>query len=66
MVTLRRRYTFFIDPELDAGLKELKRRDGTTESEAIRRAIGDYLEGRGVTKKAESKRASTRKRSSTP
>jgi len=56
MVTPRRRYTFFIDPELEAGLKELKRRDGTPESEAVRRAIAEYLERRRVAVKSDRKR----------
>ena len=47
-MTPRKRYTFFIDRALDEGLKTLKQRDGTPESEAIRRAIADYLERRGV------------------
>jgi hypothetical protein len=41
-------YSFIIDPALDAGLKALKRRDGTPASEAIRRAIAEYLAKRGI------------------
>jgi hypothetical protein len=43
-----KRYTFQITPELDAGLKALKARDGVGEGEAIRRAIGAYLTQRGI------------------
>jgi len=66
VVTPRKRYTFFIDPALDEGLKALKQRDGTPESEAIRRAIAEYLERRGVWWKKKTDRpgpTSTRKRS---
>jgi len=52
-------YSFLIDAVLDAGLKALKTRDGTPESETIRRAIAEYLEKRGI-KVAEPK--PTRKR----
>jgi hypothetical protein len=63
-VSPRKRYTFFIDDEIAAGLKALKERDGIPESEAIRRAIADFLAARRVTvgTKAERKRAATRKR----
>jgi hypothetical protein len=46
------------------GLKALKARDGVPEGEAIRRAIAEYLEKRGIAvkHKAERKRAATRKR----
>jgi hypothetical protein len=47
-MTPRKRYSFFIDAELDEGLKALKRRDGTPEAEAIRRAVAEYLAKRGV------------------
>ncbi len=61
----RRRTSFFLDPELGEGLKALKARDGVPEAEAIRRAIADYLEKRGISfgHKAERKQAATRKRS---
>ena len=63
-VSPRKRYTFFIDDALAAGLKALKKRDGIPESEAVRRAITDFLAGRrvSVTTKTERKRAVTRKR----
>jgi hypothetical protein len=47
-MTPRRRTSFFVDDELSAGLKALKARDGTPEAEAIRRAIAEYLDRRGV------------------
>lgn len=33
---------------LKAGLKALKDRDGISESEAIRRAVADYLKRKGI------------------
>jgi hypothetical protein len=48
VVAVRQRTSVFLDPFLFAGLKELKARDGVTEAEAIRRAIGEYLTRRGV------------------
>ena len=63
-MTPKKRYSFFIDDELDAGLKALKQRDGIAEAEAIRRAIGEFLKRKGIgTKKADRKRVSARKRS---
>jgi Arc/MetJ-type ribon-helix-helix transcriptional regulator len=59
-LTEARRYTFYISSDLDEGLKALRERDGISESEAIRRAIGEFLERRGI--KTERKRAATRKR----
>jgi hypothetical protein len=63
-VTPRKRYTFFIDDEIAVGLKALKERDGISESEAVRRAIAEFLAARriNVGTKAERKRAPTRKR----
>lgn len=54
----------FLDQDLIDGLKALKRRDGTPEAEAIRRAIAEYLDHRGLERKVERKRAVTRERSS--
>jgi hypothetical protein len=59
----RSRYNFWIDDEQREGLRQVKERDGVLESEQIRRAINDWLEKKGVTVKAERKRASTRRRS---
>jgi hypothetical protein len=60
-LTQRTRYNFWIDQEQRDGLKVVKDRDGVLESEQIRRAIDAWLVAKGV-KKAERKRAVTRKR----
>ena len=52
---VRYRMNFYIDPELAAGLKILKERDGVPESEQIRRGIKLWLESKGI--KATPKRA---------
>src|SRR4030095_16038772 len=57
----RRLYNFYIDPDLAAGLKVVKARDGVPEGESIRRAVREYLEKKGVMK-TERKRAVTRRR----
>lgn len=62
----RRRVNFYIDEELLDGLKDLKARVGIPESEAVRRAVAEYLErheGHDQTTRAERKRAATRRRS---
>ena len=61
-MTLRKRYSFWIDDEQAEGLKTVKERDGVPESEQIRRAINDWLEKKSV-RKTDRKRAGTRKRS---
>ncbi len=61
-VTPRRRANFYLDDELLTGLKELKARIGIPESEAVRRAVAEYLQRQNV-EKAERKRAATRKHS---
>ena len=63
-VTPRRRANFYLDEHLLEGLKVLKAQVGIPESEAVRRAVAEYLEwhGTGVTRKAERRRAATRKR----
>ena len=59
----RTRYTFFIDPDIRDAIAAIKERDGIPESEQIRRAITEWVSQRtGVVKKAERKRAVTRKR----
>jgi hypothetical protein len=65
VVTPRRRVNFYLDDKLLAGLKTLKARIGIPESEAVRRAVAEYLERHSTptAQKAERKRASTRKRS---
>ena len=59
----RRLFNFAIDDDLAAGLKAIKARTGVSESEQVRRAIQMWLESQGEMKKAERKRAATRKRS---
>ena len=63
-MTPRRRANFYLDEHLLEGLKTLKDRVGIPESEAVRRAVAEYLERQGteVTKQSERKRAATRKR----
>ena len=61
-MTKRQRYGFWIDPTQRDGLRHVKERDGILESEQIRRAIDDWLEKKGLSVKAERKRAVTRKR----
>ena len=60
----KRRYSFFISDDLNAGLKLLKERDGVPEAESIRRAVGEYLTKKGIAsaKKAERLRVAPRKR----
>jgi hypothetical protein len=59
----RRLFNFAIDDDLATGLKAIKARTGVSESEQVRRAIQMWLEAQGEMKKAERKRAATRKRS---
>jgi hypothetical protein len=54
--TPKRPYTLKIDHELLAALREIKARDGISESEQIRRGIRLWLETKGVVK-ADRKRA---------
>jgi len=62
-MTRRRLFNFAIDDDLAAGLKEVKERDGISESEQARRALRAWLESKGVMKKAERKRVAPRRRS---
>jgi hypothetical protein len=65
-VSPKKLYSFKIDSEVAAALKQVKAREGIGESEQIRRGILLWLETKGVTPqkpKSERKRASTRKRS---
>jgi hypothetical protein len=60
----KRRYTFYISPELDQALDRLKTRDGIAESEAIRRALTEFLKKRGIVireGKAERRRPRTKR-----
>ena len=60
----RRRVSFFLDDDLETGLKRLKGKVGIPQAEAIRRAIREYVERQGVAmdSKTERKRAVTRRR----
>lgn len=51
-MTPKRLYNFWIDPDLDDGLKAVKAQDGIPESEQIRRALREWLEKRGVITRA--------------
>jgi hypothetical protein len=62
ILTTRKITTFRIDEHLLDGLRIVTERDGITVPEQVRRAIQDWLDKKGVKKKAERKRASTRKR----
>jgi hypothetical protein len=44
----KKRYSRFITPELNAGLKALREHDGIAEAEAIRQAPAAHLAERGV------------------
>ncbi len=55
---MRRRVNLYMDPDLVAGLKRIKERDGVSESEQIRRAVRGWLEQKGGLKKKKSKRRS--------
>jgi hypothetical protein len=61
----RKRYAFWIDPDLETGLKALKARDGMPEAEGVRRAIAEFLKRKGIATaaKADRRRARTRRQS---
>jgi hypothetical protein len=59
-MTPRKLYNFLIDPELAAGLKSIKERDGISESEQIRRGIRLWLKAKGVRIEARRPRAGAR------
>jgi hypothetical protein len=44
----RKLYSFYIDFDLATALKALKKRDGTPESEAVRRGLRSYLKSKRV------------------
>jgi hypothetical protein len=54
---------FRIAPEVMAGLRRVKERDGVPLSVQVHRALVAWLKSNGVKTKAERKRASTRERS---
>ncbi len=51
MPRYRTMHSFYLDPELAAGLKEIKQQRGVPESEQVRRAIRAWLEAEGITLK---------------
>ena len=53
---------FRMDPEIMAGLRRVKGRDGIPMAEQVHRALVTWLELKGVRGKADRKRAVTRKR----
>ena len=61
-VSPRKLLNFYLDPDLVDGLKALKQRLGVSEAETVRRAVRKHLEDQDVIKKAERKRAVTRRR----
>jgi hypothetical protein len=63
-VSPRTRTSLFLDDAQKAGLKALKQRDGIPEAEAIRRAVTEYLEKRGVAVEVKTafRRAGTRRK----
>jgi hypothetical protein len=61
-MTTRRVTTFRIEQELLDALAEIRDREGVPIPEQVRRGIRMWLEAKGV-KKADRKRAGTRKRS---
>ena len=48
MARFRKMHSFYLDPELSAGLKTVKDRDGISESEQVRRAVRLWLDSKGV------------------
>ena len=56
-------YNFAIDPELLQALRQVKVRDGISESEQIRRGIRLWLKSKGVRPETRRPRARTRGRS---
>ena len=49
----RTMHSFYLDPELSAGLKTVKEHDGVPESEQVRRAVRMWLDSKGVKVKAQ-------------
>lgn len=59
--TMPRKLTnFYIDPDQAVGLARVKRRDGISIAEQIRRGIGLWLKSKGI--KADRPRVAARKR----
>ena len=49
----RQMHTFYLEPELSAGLKSIKERDGVSESEQVRRAVRLWFETKGYKVRAQ-------------
>lgn len=47
---VKRLHSFLLDPELAAGLKRVKQRDGIGEGEQVRRALARWLKSKGALK----------------
>jgi hypothetical protein len=58
-----RLFSFYLSPELKRGLETLKARDGISASEAIRRALAEFLTRRKVSIGRQSKGGQVRTRS---
>ena len=67
MPRYRTMHSFYLDPELAAGLKEIKQQRGVPESEQVRRAIRAWLEAEGVkvTRSPRARPARTRQKGGT-
>jgi hypothetical protein len=61
-MSLKVRYNLMIEGRQRDALRRIKQRDGIPESEQIRRALDEWLERKGDSKR-DRKRTSTRKRS---
>jgi Arc/MetJ-type ribon-helix-helix transcriptional regulator len=48
MARHRNMHSFYLDPEMSAGLKVIKDRDGISESEQVRRALRLWLDSKGL------------------
>ena len=46
----KRLHSFLLDPEMAAGLKRVKQRDGIGEGEQVRRALARWLKSKGALK----------------
>lgn len=61
-MTPKRLYSFMLDPELNAALKKAKQHGELSEAGIIRQALRDWFIKHGVTVKAPTRRAGTRRR----
>ena len=58
----RTMHSFYLDPELSAGLKTVKEQDGVPESEQVRRAVRMWLESKGLKLKQPAARKGRKRR----